>query len=137
VLGPERSRWLYPIASVAATGAVLACGSDWSVSSVNPLDRIQVAITRTPPEAPDQPAWIPAERIDLATAIDCYTINGAYAAFQERLTGSLEPGKAADLTVLERNLFEVPPGEIHAVRAVLTMLDGAVVWRDPTVASLR
>jgi len=137
VLGPERSRWLYPIASVAATGAVLACGSDWSVSSMNPLDGIQVAITRTPPDAPDQPPWIPEERIDLATAIACYTINGAYASFQERLTGSLEVGKAADLVVLERNLFEVPAGEIHAVRAVLTMLDGAVVWRDPTVASVR
>ncbi|MGD8330539.1 MAG: amidohydrolase [Acidobacteriota bacterium] len=131
VLGPERSRWLYPIASVAATGAVLACGSDWSVSSMNPLDGIQVAVTRTPPDSPDQPPWIPEERIDLATAIACYTINGAFAAFQESLTGSIEVGKAADLVVLERNLFEVPVGEIHAVRARLTMLDGTVVWRSP------
>ena len=66
-LGPARSRWLCPIASVARTGAVVSGGSDWFVSSLNPLDAIQVGITHRPPDRPAQAAWNPIERVDLAT----------------------------------------------------------------------
>ena len=80
-LGPERSRWLYPIASVLAAGGVTAFGSDWSVSSMNPLDGIEVAVThREPPKGPG-PAWLPQEQIALPEAIAGYTIGGAYLDF--------------------------------------------------------
>jgi predicted amidohydrolase YtcJ len=128
-LGPARSRWLYPIGSLARNGAVIAGGSDWPVSSLNPLDAIQVAITRRSPQAGAGPAWIPEEVVDLPTILAAYTINGAYAFGQETETGSLEAGKAADLIVLDRNLFEIPAEQIHGVRVVRTMLEGKTVWK--------
>ena len=129
-LGPARSRWLYPIGSVAHNGAMVVGGSDWPVSSLSPLDAIQVAVTRRAPDAVAGPAWIPQEVVDLPTILAAYTINGAYAFGQEDETGSLEVGKAADLVVLERNLFEIPAERIHEVRVVRTVLDGKTVWKS-------
>jgi predicted amidohydrolase YtcJ len=129
-LGPERSRWLYPIRSVAATGAVVACGSDWSVTSMNPIYAMQVAVTRRGLDADAGPVWIPEETIDLAQALAGYTINGAYVNFEEAETGSIEVGKAADLIVVDRNLFEIPAREIHRAKVLLTLLEGKTVYRD-------
>ncbi len=134
-LGPERSRWLYPIASVAHTGAILAGGSDWSVSSMNPLDAIEVAITRRDPDSEAGAAWIPEERVDLASILSAYTIGSAWASFRERETGSIETGKLADLVVLDRNLFEIPPQAISDTKALLTLFRGREVWRDPGFAN--
>ena len=131
-LGPVRSRWLYPIGSMLRSGAVVAGGSDWTVSSLNPLDAIQVAITRRPLETPLGPAWIPEERVDLAPMLAAYTINAAYATHSERETGSLAPGKLGDLIVIDRNLFTVPVTEGHLARVVLTLLEGKPVWTDST-----
>ena len=130
VLGPERSRWLYPLRSVAKTGAVIACGSDWSVSTMNPLDAIQVAVTRRGIKEPPGPAWLPEEAVDLPLMLAGYTINGAFVNFQESETGSIEVGKAADLIVLDRNLFEIPAHEIHLAKVLLTVLEGKEVFRD-------
>ena len=126
-LGPARSRWLYPIRSVVAAGAVVYGGSDWSVSSLAPLDGIQVAVTRRTPES-HRPSWRPEEAVDLPTAIAMYTINAAYQNRLDRETGSIEVGKLADLVVLERDLFEVPAGELHAVRVIRTLLEGRTVY---------
>jgi predicted amidohydrolase YtcJ len=129
VLGPERSRWLYPMRSVANTGAVIACGSDWSVSSMNPLDAIQIAVTRRGLNQGPGPAWLPEELVDLPLMLAGYTINGAYVNFEEQETGSIEVGKAADLIVLDRNLFEIPTHEIHCAKVLLTLLDGKEIYR--------
>jgi predicted amidohydrolase YtcJ len=129
-LGPVRSRWLYPIGSLMQSGAVVVGGSDWTVSSLNPLDAIQVAITREGLESGDGPPWIPEERVDLPRMLAAYTISAAYATRAERETGSLEPGKLADLIVLDRNLFATPVREIHQVRVLLTLVEGHTVWRD-------
>ena len=107
-LGRARSRWLYPIASVVRSGAVVSGGSDWSVSSLNPLDAIETGITHRDPGDTAGPPWNPAERVDLPTMIALYTINAAWAHHLERETGSIETGKLADLIVLDRNLFDVP-----------------------------
>ncbi len=128
ILGSERSRWLYPIGSVVGSGGTIAGGSDWSVSSMNPLDAIQVGVTRRALEDTAGAAWLPDELVDLPTMIAAYTINGAYLSHQEKITGSIEVGKAADLIVLERNLFEIPASEIHKVKVVLTLLEGKEVW---------
>jgi predicted amidohydrolase YtcJ len=131
ILGPARSRWLYPIGSVARTGAVIAGGSDWSVSSMDPLEAIEAALTRRAPGEPPGEAWIPEERVDLETMIRAYTVNGAWLSHEEKTRGSLEPGKAADIIVLDRDLFAIPPSEISRARVLLTLLDGREVFRDP------
>ncbi len=128
ILGPERSRRLYPIGSLVRSGATIVGGSDWSVSSLNPLEAIQVAVTRRAPEDPAGDAWLPQELIDLPTALTAYTINGAYLSQQEEIAGSIQTGKAADLVVLDRNLFEISPEEIHQVKVRMTLLEGKVVF---------
>jgi len=132
ILGSERSRWLYPIRSVADTGAVIVGGSDWSVSSMDPLEAIQVAVTRQRLEDDSSEAWIPEEIVDLGLMLAAYTINGAYVNFQEKETGSIEVGKAADLIVLDRNLFEIPKIQIGHAKVLLTLLDGREVYRATT-----
>ena len=128
-LGPKRSRWLYPIASVVRSGAVVTGGSDWSVSSLNPLDAIEMGVTHRDPARPRMAAWHPEERVDLATMIALYTINAAYAHRQEKETGSIEPGKLADLVILDRNLFDIPIEQVHTVRVMRTLLAGKTVFR--------
>jgi predicted amidohydrolase YtcJ len=134
ILGPARSRWLYPIGSVAATGAVVAGGSDWSVSSMNPLDAIEVALTRRGPDDPPGEAWIPEERVGLETMLRAYTANGAWLSHEEKSRGVLAPGRAADLIVLDRDLFGIPVQDISRVRVLWTLLDGRPVFRDPSFA---
>lgn len=134
ILGPARSRWLYPIASVAATGAALVGGSDWSVSSLDPLEAIEVALTRRSPDDPPGEPWIPEERADLETMLRAYTVNGAWLAREEAARGPLEPGKAADLVVLDRDPFAVPPQGLSEIRVLLTLLDGREVYREPSFA---
>jgi len=115
---------------VARTGARLAAGSDWGVSSMNPLEAIQVAVTRRGPEAGPGPAWLPEQAVDLRTMLIAYTAGGAYAAGEEASRGTLELGKAADLIVLDRDLYRTPAAQIHSAKVVLTLLDGRTVWRD-------
>jgi len=136
VLGPERSRWLYPIGSLVRSGAVVVGGSDWSVTTLNPLEAMQVAMTRRVPFAGAGPVWLPEERVDLPEMLNAYTIGAAYATRAERETGSVAVGRLADLVVLDRNLFAVPVAELHKARVLLTLLDGKPVWRDSTYADV-
>jgi predicted amidohydrolase YtcJ len=131
LLGPERSRGLYPIGSISRTGAVIVGGSDWSVTSLNPLEAIQVGITRYALDDVKRISWLPEERTDLPTMIAAYTINGAYLSHREKQTGSIEVGKAADLVVLSSNLFAIPVESIHKVKVLFTLLQGKEVFRHP------
>ncbi len=128
LLGPERAARMVAIRSMLDTGAHVVLGSDWISESMNPLVSIQIAVTRRPPDA-SGPAWLPEQRITLNQALRAYTIDGAWLANQEELTGSIEVGKAADLAVLERSLFEVDPMEISQVRVLRTFLEGTTVYR--------
>ena len=129
-LGPARSSRLYPIGTVARSGALVVGGSDWSASTLDPLAAIQVGITRLGLEDAGGTPWLPGERVGLDTLLEAYTINGAYALQQERETGSLEVGKAADLIVLDRDLRAIPPTEIHKAKVLLTLLEGREVYRS-------
>lgn len=115
---------------------MLVFGSDWPVTSMNPLEILPVAITRRDGAAGPGPAWIPEERIALATAVAAYTIQGAYLSFRDRETGSIEVGKAADLVVLDRNLFDVPVWEIHHVKVRYTLVEGIVVYQEGGTAGV-
>jgi predicted amidohydrolase YtcJ len=128
-LGPARNRWLYPMASVARTGAVLAGGSDWSVSSLDPLEAVEVGVTHREPGDTVTPPWNSAERVDLATMLALYTINADWAMHEEREIGSIEVGKLADLIVLDRDLFALPASRIHEAKVVRTLYQGRTVYQ--------
>jgi hypothetical protein len=129
-LGAKRSRWLYPIASIYRSGAVVAFGSDWSVSSANPFEQIETAVTRMGALGETRTPFIPEERINLPEAIAAFTINAAYTNRSDKQTGSVEVGKLADLVVLDRNLFAIPPGEISDTQALVTLFEGKAVHGD-------
>ncbi len=134
-LGPERASLQYPFRSLARSGAVLAVGSDWPVSSPNPLWEIHVAVNRTIPPGypyagPDGGAdpFLPDERLDLPAALAAATMGSAYVNHLDDLSGSIEAGKRADLVVLDRNLFEHPTSEIASASVDLTLVGGRVVF---------
>jgi predicted amidohydrolase YtcJ len=127
-LGEERTGHQYPFASLLRSGARLAFGSDWPVTTPDPLKIMQVAITRIPDGEPAEP-FLPEERLDLTQALDAATIGTAYVNHLDHLTGSIEEGKLADLVVLDRNPFEVDPMELADTRVILTMVDGTPVYR--------
>lgn len=130
-IGPDRSRWQYPFASLRRAGAALCMGSDWSVSSANPLLQIEVAVQRVAAADRDGKPFLPEERLDLPTALEAFTIGSAYVNHLDRLTGSLEAGKAADLVVLDRDLFAPDASQIGEARVLLTMVGGEPVHEDP------
>jgi len=128
IIGPERSRWLYPIASLQRSGARVVFGSDWSVSSANPLDGIEVAVTRLDPDGAGGEPLLPGEAISLADAIAHYTIDSAWVNFLDAETGSIEAGKLADLVVLDRDLFAGPPEQINEAKVLATLFGGKLVY---------
>jgi predicted amidohydrolase YtcJ len=132
-LGPERSARQYPFASLRRSGAVLAFGSDWTVSTANPLLEIEVATTRTAPTTRDAEPFIPHERLDLPASLDAFTIGSAFVNHHDHVTGSIEPGKLADLVVLDGNPFEPDSGFIGDLRVVATFVDGSAVFLDDSV----
>jgi len=128
VLGQERVESMYPIASVGQSGGRIVGGSDWNVTSVDPLEAIETAIRRQDPYVEKGPVLNEDESVGLATMIDAYTINGAWLMHQEERVGSIEAGKQADFVILDRNLFEIPVSEINEVQVVMTMIDGEIVF---------
>ena len=126
-LGPERSAHLYPIGSVQRSGATVAFGSDWSVSSPNPFEQMETAVTRLGALGETTEPFLPEEAITLPEAVAAFTINAAYTNRLEKDTGSIETGKRADLVVLDRNLFEIPPSEISDTKALVTLFEGKPV----------
>jgi hypothetical protein len=96
---------------------------------MNPLQAIEVAVTRRGPDEPAGPPWLPEQRLDLDTALRAYTVGGAYASFQENETGTLTVGKAGDLIVLERDLYQIEPGEIGSVKVLRTFFEGEEVYK--------
>jgi predicted amidohydrolase YtcJ len=130
-VGPERASRLYPIRSVLAAGATVAAGSDWPVTSMNPLEAIEVAVTRRNEKAAPGEPWLAAERLTVEEAIRAYTRGGAYASGLDPRTGAIEVGMLADLIVLDRDVFTIDPTEISEARVDLTLLEGRVVHRRP------
>jgi len=127
----QTATWMYPIGTMEKSGAVVAFGSDWSVSSANPFEEMETAITRMGALGETKTVWMPEERITLPEALAAFTINAAYTNRDEKDTGSLEVGKRANLAVLDRNLFEIPATEISDTKVLLTLFEGKPVHGDP------
>jgi predicted amidohydrolase YtcJ len=128
-VGPERYRWTYPINSILQAGGRVAFGSDWNVSSPDPLLAIETAVTRVEPLEHGTPVFMPQERITLEQAIRAATLDAAYVNHLDDRAGSIEPGKLADLVILDRNLFELEPFAISEARVATTLFGGEVVYR--------
>jgi len=127
-VGRARVDQMYPIGSIVRAGGRVVGGSDWAVSSMNPLLAIQTAVTRSDPTGEIAGVLNASERVTVADMLAAYTINGAYLMHQERSTGSLEVGKFADVIALSRDLYAIPSEEIGAVTVTRTILEGDTVF---------
>jgi hypothetical protein len=126
-LPPDRQRWLYRIKSLLDGGLVVAASSDSPVAPDSPLVGIYAAVTR---RAESGEELSPEERISAQQALAMYTINAAYASFEENVKGSIAQGKLADMVVLSADPITSPPEQIKDIRVELTIINGRVVWGD-------
>ncbi len=130
-LGTERAARQYPFGDLLRAGARLAAGSDWSVSSANPLEGIHVAVNRALPDAePGAEPLLPGQALTLAEALAAYTAGSAYVNHLDE-TGAVAPGYLADLVILDRDPFAGPPGEIASAAVALTYVEGERVYAAP------
>ena len=127
VLGPIRSNWNYPINSILSSGGTVVGGSDWTVSSLNPLHAIEVAVTRRELGNENGEALAPGEAVELQTMLHAYTKDAAFGVFLEDEIGSIEKGKLADVIILDRNLFELQSHQIHGARVEMSIFNGQIV----------
>jgi len=128
-LGEVRASHQYPWAALAASGAHLAAGSDWSVTSPDPIAGVHVAVNRRlPGDGPEVPVFLPEQRIPLATALTAYTRGSAWANGQEESTGELRTGSFADLALLDRDPFDGPDDRIAETTVLQTYIDGELVY---------
>jgi hypothetical protein len=132
-IGHERCKGAYAFKSIADAGAILSFGTDWPGTSaaeypINPMLGLYAAVTRETVNGTPEGGWFPEEKIDIKTAIKAYTFNTAFANFEEEIKGSIEVGKLADITVMDRNLLEIPPDELLEAKALYTIVDGRIVF---------
>ncbi len=128
-IGPARLPWAFPWHDLAAAGAKLAFGSDWSVVSLDPFIGIQNAVTRQDWDGRPPDGFVAGQKVTLDQALAAYTRDAAYAEFEESVKGTLEPGKLADVLVLSQNLFEKKPLDIRKTTVLLTIVGGKIVHR--------
>lgn len=124
--GPALAETSYAFGSMLRAGVHLSYGTDCPVETCAPLWNLGAAVTRCGPDGGT--AFVPSERVDVETAVDAYTLESAYAEFQEHRKGRLKPGYYADLTVLDRDIFTMDPMELRHTAPVLTMTGGRVVF---------
>ena len=129
VIGAERARTTYAFRSLLDADARLAFGSDWSVAPATPLEGIYAAVTRRTLDGAHPGGWVPSQKVTVEEALRAYTRGAAYAGFAEERVGTLEPGKLADMVVVDRDLFAVPPAAIRDAQVVATIVGGEVVFR--------
>jgi predicted amidohydrolase YtcJ len=126
-IGRDRSAISYNFKSFVDAGARVAFGTDWFVEPLNPMLGLYAAVTRQFPDGTPAGGWFPEERITMEQAVEFYTMGSAHAEFTETHKGSITEGKLADLVILSRDIFKVPPREILDTRPVLTMVGGRIV----------
>ena len=122
-VGPERARWVYPFRTLLRSGVVVSAGSDCPVEPINPFLGVWAAVHRMDNAE---------EALSVEEALRLYTVNAAYASFEEELKGSLTEGKLADLVILDRDPYKVPPSELRDVRVVATIVGGRLVYAEPS-----
>ena len=132
-IGKERCKSAYAFQSILQSGATLSFGTDWPGTSaaeypINPMLGLYAAVTRKTVTGEPKEGWFPEQKISIEEAIRAYTLNTAYANFEEKIKGSITPGKLADITVLSKNLLKIPPEEILKTEIVYTIVGGSLVY---------
>lgn len=128
-IGPERIKYTYPFKSFLDAGVKVCFGTDWYVAPLNPLLGLYAAVTRRTLDDKNPDGWVPEQKISIEDAIKCYTINSAYASFEENIKGSIEVGKLADLIVLSDDILTINPVKIKDAEVIMTVFDGKVIYQ--------
>src|SRR5262249_14115600 len=129
-LGPERIKGAYAWRSLLKTGVHLPLSSDFPGETLNPFYGMYAAITRQDPQGNPSGGWYPEQRLTLNEALRGYTLEGAYAEFEEKDKGSIEKGKLADLTVISEDITRLAPKEILSVHVLKTIIGGKIVYES-------
>ena len=132
-IGPRREVYTQPWRSMVEQGIRICFGTDYpavNMPNPNPLTQIFAAVTRIPPMIPDREPWHPEQALSVEQAIQCYTLNSAYAEFMDQRKGSITPGKLADLSVLSQNILEIDPHQILETEVLMTIFDGKVAFEN-------
>jgi len=130
-IGPVRIRTTYAFRWLIASDAPLAFGSDWSVAPLDPLLGVYAAVTRRTLDGRHPGGWVPDQKISVGEVLRAYTYGNAWATFMEQKWGALVAGRYADVVVLDRDLFAVPPESLGGVKVRYTIVGGNVVYKNP------
>jgi hypothetical protein len=134
-VGPQRARRAWPWHDILAGGATLCFGSDWPVVTLSPWPAVQILLTRETAEGTPSGGWLPNERLTLEQAIHGYTMGGAIAARREKMEGSIEVGKLADVIIISQDLFRIEPNQIGQTKVLMTLVGGKVAYQDSSWGS--
>lgn len=129
-IGKKRMEYIYPAGGIVRTGGKLAYGADWPVATANPIEGLEVAITRQVAGDPNAKPLVASEGVTLAEAIESHTLNVATVNGMAKFTGSIETGKNADLVVLDKDIFKLPVHEISKAKVLVTVFQGKPVYGD-------
>ena len=127
-VGPERATRAWVWKSIIDAGGRYAFGSDWAVVTLNPWEGIQTAVTRQTAEGTPKEGFVPSQRLTVAQAVEGYTLDAAFAGHREKTEGSLVTGKAADVIIVDRNIFEIDPHTIGDTKVLTTIVGGKIVY---------
>jgi hypothetical protein len=130
----QRARTAYAFRTLRDNGALMSFGTDWPGTQaayypINALLGIYAAVTRQTVTGQPEGGWFPHEKVSIEEAIRYYTLNNAYATFEENIKGSIKEGKLADLVVLDRDILSLPPQELLKAEVVYTLLDGKIIYQ--------
>ena len=132
LLGKKRCELAWPMKSILNAGGVLALGTDFPIVRLEPLEEVFAAVERTKLDGYPEGGWIPKEKLSIAEALRAYTYGSAYSTGSEEKVGTLADGMLADVIVIDRNLFDIPPKEILDAKVILTIFDGKVIYSNNT-----
>jgi len=130
-IGPVRIKTTYAFRTLLDTHARLAFGSDWTVAPLDPILGVYAAVTRRTLDGKNPNGWVPEQKISVSEALRAYTEGNAYATFDEGKRGTLAPGRYADVVVVDRNLFTLPPDSLDQAKVRVTIVGGRVVYTRP------
>ncbi len=128
-IGKDRIKFTHPYKTLLDNDVKVAFGTDWPVAPLNPLLGIYAAVTRRTVDNKNPEGWIPEQKISVEDAIKCYTLNAAYASFEENVKGSIEVGKLADMVVLSDDILTIDPINIKDVKVDMTIFNGEIVYQ--------